>query len=213
MKDFFFAADLLTIFRQDNYFSTPKNLSIALHKLNLKTIEKNNAIEQMVHSLVIYIMDQCGKSEPFLTGVFVSPDAVASLLKEHDIPVPAALQQTRSTKNEKTKTLGHVQFEKYFDIFCRNCATITDPLAKSYRSPIGRLIFKTLMETRLALGINTTAKYVLEHLTDFDTDKIVTSITEDSVIWLNDDSKEKLTSINTIEKFVVHFNRELKTLL
>ena len=213
MKDFFFAADLLTVFRQDNYFSTPNNLSIALHNLNLKPVEKNYNIEQMIHSLVVHIMDQCGQSEPFLTGVFVSPDAVANLLKEHNLPVPAALQQTSLTISEKTKTLDHLQLEQYFDTFCRNCGTVTDPHAKSYRSPIGRLIFKTFMETRLALGINTTAKYVLEHLTDFDTDNIVTSITEDSVIWLSEDSKEKSTSIKTIEKFVVNFNRELKALL
>lgn len=213
MKDFYFASDLLTVFQQDNYFSTPENLSIALHKLNLKPTEKNIGIEPMFHSLVIHIMNQCGKSEPFLTGVFVSPDAVANLLREHKLPVPAALQQTSLTKNERTKTLDHDQLEQYFDIFCRNCGTVTDPMAKSYRSPIGRLIFKTLMETRLALGINTTAKYVLEHLTDFDTDKIVTSITEDSVTWLTDDSKEQSTSMKTIEKFVVNFNRELKNQL
>ena len=82
IKDFFFAADLLTVFRQDNYFSTPNNLSIALHNLNLKPVEKNYNIEQMFHSLVVHIMDQCGQSEPFLTGVFVSPDAVANLLKD-----------------------------------------------------------------------------------------------------------------------------------
>ena len=65
----------------------------------------------------------------------------------------------------------------------------------------------------LTQGINTTAKYVLEHLKDFDTDKIVTSINEDYVTWRTDDSKEKLTSLDTIAKFILNFNRELKTLL
>jgi hypothetical protein len=47
----------------------------------------------------------------------------------------------------------------------------------------------------------------------FDTDKIVTAVNEDSVTWLTDESKEKLTSVETIAKFVLNFNRELETLL
>ncbi len=53
----------------------------------------------------------------------------------------------------------------------------------------------------------------LEHLTDFDTEKIVTSFNEDSVTWLTDDKKEKSTSAQTIAKFILNFNREIETLL
>jgi hypothetical protein len=213
MKDLFFAADLLTVFRHDTYYGDYKNISVALRKVGLAAVEHTDSIEQMFHALVIHIMDQRGESEPFLAGTFIYPETVIQLLKEHGLPAPAALQPASTTKNNSKESIDHAQFEQYFDIVCRNCGTVTDPLATSYRTPIGRLIFRTFLETRLTLGINATGRYVLEHLTGFDTDKIITSVNEDSVTWLTDESKEKLTSVETIAKFVLNFNRELETLL
>ena len=213
MKDLFFAADLLTVFRHDNYYSDYKNISVALRKVGLASVERTDNIEQMFHALVVHIMDQRGESEPFLAGTFIYPEAVIQLLKEHGLPAPATLQPASATKNNCKESIDQAQFEQYFDIVCRNCGTVTDPLATSYRTPIGRLIFRTFLETRLTLGVNATGRYVLEHLTGFDTDKIVTSVNEDSVTWLTDESKEKLTSVETIAKFILNFNRELETLL
>jgi hypothetical protein len=213
MKDLFFAADLLTVFRHDTYYSDYKNISVALRKVGLAAVERTDSIEQMFHALVVHIMDQRGESEPFLAGTFIYPEAVIQLLKEHGLRAPATLQPASATKNNCKESIDQAQFEQYFDIVCRNCGTVTDPLATSYRTPIGRLIFRTFLETRLTLGVNATGRYVLEHLTGFDTDKIVTSVNEDSVTWLTDESKEKLTSVETIAKFILNFNRELETLL
>ena len=213
MKDLFFAADLLTVFRHDTYYGDYKNISVALRKVGLAAVKRTDSIEQMVHALVVHIMDQRGESEPFLAGTFIYPEAVVQLLKEHGLPVPAALQPASTGKSNSKESIDQAQLEQYFDIVCRNCGTVTDPLATSYRTPIGRLIFRTFLETRQNLGINATARYVLEHLTVFDTDKIVTAVNEDSVTWLTDESKEKLTSVETIAKFVLNFNRELETLL
>ena len=213
MKDLFFAADLLTVFRHDTYYSDYKNISVALRKVGLAAVERTDNIEQMFHALVVHIMDQRGESEPFLAGTFIYPEAVIQFLKEHGLPAPATLQPASATKNNCKESIDQAQFEQYFDIVCRNCGTVTDPLATSYRTPIGRLIFRTFLETRLTLGVNATGRYVLEHLTGFDTDKIVTSVNEDSVTWLTDESKEKLTSVETIAKFILSFNRELETLL
>ena len=213
MKDLFFATDLLTLFRYDEYYSVTKNISAALRKLGLQSVERTDNIEQMFHALVVHIMDQRGESEPFLAGTFIYPEVVIELLKEHGLPAPATLQPASTTKTNSKEALDHGQFELYFDIVCRNCGTVTDPLATSYRTPIGRLIFRAFLETRLKLGINTTAKYVLEHLADFDTEKIVTATNEDSVTWLTGEAKEKLTSVETIAKFILKFNSELETLL
>ncbi len=213
MKDIFFATDLLTAFRYDKYYGLPKNISVALRKFDLPPIERNDNVERMLHALVVHIMDRRGASEPFLTGTFIYPEAVVTLLKEHGLPVPGALQPASATEAGSKELINHAQLEQYFDIVCRNCGTVTDPLATSYRTPIGRLIFRTFLETRLALGINTTAKYVLEHLKDFDTERVVTAVHEDYVTWRSDESKEKLTSVETIAKFILVFNRELKTLL
>lgn len=213
MKDLFFATDLLTVFRHDKYYGVYKNLSAALRKVGLTSVERSDNIEKMFHALVVHIMDQRGESEPFLSGTFIYPEAIIKLLKEYGLPVPATLQPASTTRNDSKKSIDQAQFEQYFDIVCRNCGTVTDPLAASYRTPIGRLIFRTFLETRLTLGINTTAKYVLEHLRDYDTEKRVTSINEDFVTWLTDESKEKLTSVQTIATFVLNFNRELKALL
>jgi hypothetical protein len=213
MKDLFFATDLLTLFRHDNYYGVQKNISVALRKFGLPSVERTDNSEQMVHTLVVHIMDQRGETELFLAGTFIYPEAVIKLLKEHGLPVPAALLPASTTKNNNQESIDHARFEQYFDIVCRNCGTVTDPLATTYRTPLGRLIFRTFLETRQKLGINATGRYVLEHLKNFDTDKVVTSINEDSVTWLADESKEKLTSVQTITKFVLNFNRELETLL
>ena len=213
MKDLFFAADLLTVFRYDTYYGGYKNISVALRKVGLAAVKRTDSIEQMVHALVVHIMDQRGETEPFLAGTFIYPEAVVQLLKENGLPAPATLQPASTGKSNSKEPIDQAQLEQYFDIVCRNCGTVTDPLATSYRTPIGRLIFRTFLETRQNLGINATGRYVLEHLTLFDTDKIVTTVNEDSVTWLSDESKEKLTSVETIAKFVLNFNRELETLL
>ena len=213
MKDLFFAADLLTLFRNDTYYGDYKNISVALRKVGLAVVERTNSIEQMLHALVVQIMDQRGETEPFLAGLFIYPEAVVQLLKEYGLPAPATLQPASTGKSNGKEPIDQAQLEQYFDIVCRNCGTVTDPLATSYRTPIGRLIFRTFLETRQNLGINATGRYVLEHLTLFDTDKIVTAVNEDSVTWLSEESKEKLTSVETIAKFVLNFNRELETLL
>lgn len=213
MKDLFFTTDLLTVFRHDKYYGVQKNLSTALRKFNLAAVERTDNSDQMFHALVVHIMDQRGESEPFLAGTFIYPEAVIKLLKEHGLPTPAALLPASTTKSDSKGSIDLAQFEQYLDIVCRNCGTVTDPLGTSYRAPIGRLIFRTFLETRRNLGINTTAKYVLEHLADFDHEKIVTSISEDAVTWLADESKEKITSVQTIAKFLLNFNREIETLL
>lgn len=213
MKDLFFAADLLTLFRNDTYYGDYKNISVALRKVGLAAVERTDSIEQMLHALVVHIMDQRGETEPFLAGTFIYPEAVVQLLKEYGLPAPATLQPASTGKSNGKEPIDQAQLEQYFDIVCRNCGTVTDPLATSYRTPIGRLIFRTFLETRQNLGINATGRYVLEHLTLFDTDKIVTAVNEDSVTWLSEESKEKLTSVETIAKFVLNFNRELETLL
>jgi hypothetical protein len=213
MKDLFFAADLLTVFRHDTYYGDYKNISVALRKVGLAAVERTDSLEKMFHALVVHIMDQRGESEPFLEGTYIYPEDVIQLLKENRLPTPAALLPASATKGKSKGSIDHAQFEQYFDIVCRNCGTVTDPLATSYRTPIGRLIFRTFLETRLTLGINATGRYVLEHLTGFDTEKIITSVNEDSVTWLTSESKEKITSVQTISKFVLNFNRELESLL
>ncbi len=213
MKDLFFAADLLTMFRHDEYYGHYKNISAALRKVGLADVERSDNIEKMFHALVVHIMDQRGESEPFLAGTFIYPEAVIQLLKEQGLPAPATLKPASAGKTNSKDSIDQAQFEQYFDIVCRNCGTVTDPLAASYRTPLGRLIFRTFLETRQNLGINATGRYVLEHLKEFDTEKVITSIGEDSVTWLTDDSKEKLTSVQTIAKMVLNFNRELETLL
>lgn len=213
MKDLFFVADLLSVFRHDKYYSRHKNISTALRKVGVSSAELADNVEAMFRAMVVHIMDQRGESEPFLTGTFIYPEAVIQLLKEYDLPVPAAMQTENTTPGESKKSITHNKFEQYFDIVCRNCGTVTDPLAQSYRTPIGRLIFRTFLETRRNLGINATGRYILEHLKEFDTEKIVTSINEDSVTWKAEKSKEKLTSIETIAKFVLNINREVENLL
>jgi len=213
MKDLFFASDLLTLFRHDKHYSILKNISNALRKFGLAYDERSDNIEQMLHALVVHIMNQRGESEPFLAGTFIYPEAVIKLLKEYGLPTPAVLQPESTTKNTSAEPIDHAQFEQYFDIVCRNCGTVTDPLANSYRTPIGRLIFRTFLETRLTMGINATGRYVLEHLKNFDIDKIVTSLTEDSVTWRTEDSKEKMTSVQTIAKYVLNYNRKIESLL
>lgn len=210
MKDLLFAADLIAALRHDKHYSVPKNISAAMRKLGSPSVEQGDNIEQMLHVLVVHIMDRRGESEPFLAGTFITPEAVVGLMNEHGLRVPAALQPENTTN---TITFDGSRFEELFDIVCRNCGTVTDPLATAYRTPIGRLIFRIFLETRQTLGINTTAKYVLEHLKDFDTEKIVTSSKADYVTWKTEDAKEKLLSVDTIAKFVLNFNRELANLL
>ena len=213
MKDLFFTTDLVTLLRHDKFYGTPKNLSAALRKFGLEAVERSGDTDKMLYGLAVHIMDQEGETEPFLSETFIYPEAMIQLLKKHRLPIPAALQPASGSQTERRESSDDARFEEYFDIVCRNCGTVTDPLATSYRTPIGRLIFKTYLETRLALGINTTARYVLEHLKDYDTDKVVTAVKEDHVTWKTDDAKEKLTSVETIAKLVLNFNRELKNLL
>lgn len=212
MKDFFFATDLLTVLRHDKHYGVAKNISVALRKLGLQSLDSDN-MEQVLHALVVHIMDQCGESEPFLAGTFIYPEALIQLFKEHGLTIPAALLPANTMAVNSKASIDPAQFEQYLDIVCRNCGTVTDPLAAAYRTPIARLIFLTFLETRRTLGINSTARYVLEHLTNFDAGKIVISVNEDSVIWLTDASKEKITSVQTIAKFILVFNRELKSVL
>lgn len=213
MKDFYFAADLLALLRNDKYYGSQSNLAVALRKFGLADLGKTDNFEKMLHTLVVHMMDLRGESESFLEGTFIIPEKVVLLLKEQRLPAPSALLPAGATKRSGPEKLEAAQFEQLFDTVCRNCGTVTDPLANAYRTPIGRLIFRTFLETRLTLGINTTARYVLEHLTNFDTDQIIASVSEDAVFWKTADAKEKITSIQTIDKFVLNFNRELKTLL
>jgi len=213
MKDLIFTTDLVALFRHDKFYGMPKNLSVALRKFGLTSVERSDSIEKMFHALAVHVMDQEGETEPFLSETFIYPEAVIKLLKKHGLPIPAALQPASTSKTDNKTSIDQGQFEQYFDTVCRNCGTVTDPLAEAYRTPIGRLIFKTYLETKLTLGINTTARYVLEHLQDYDTEKVVTAVHEDHVTWKTDDAKEKMTSIDTIAKRILNFNRELKTLL
>lgn len=213
MKDIFFAADLLAAFRHDTYYGAYKGLTVVLRKFGLASVERSDNIEKMLHAVVVHIMDQRGETEPFMVGTFISPEAVVKFLKEQGLPAPGTLLPASETKSSSKESIDEAQFEQYFDVVCRNCGTVTDPLANAYRTPIGRLIFRTFLETRFTLGINATGRYVLEHLENFDADKVVTSVNEDSVTWLTEDKKEKMTSVQTIAKYVLNFNRELETLL
>ena len=66
MKDLFFATDLLTVLRNDKYYGVQKNISVALRKFGVPSVERTANIEQMLHALVVHIMEQRGESEPFL---------------------------------------------------------------------------------------------------------------------------------------------------
>lgn len=213
MKDLYFAADLLTLFRYDKHYGVQKNIAAALRKFGLSSMDRSDNSEQMLHALLVHIMDRFGDSEPFLSGTFMYPETLLKVLKDHGLPAPAALQPANTTKHNGQAAIDEARFEQYFDIVCRNCGTVTDPLANAYRTPIGRLIFRTFLETRLTLGINTTGKYVLEHLKDFDREGVVTAVEEDYVTWKTGDGKEKLTSVDTIAKFILKFNRELGNVL
>lgn len=213
MKDLYFAADLLTVFRHDKYYSVQKNMSVALRKFGLSSVERTDNSEQMLHALVVQIMDQRGETEAFLSGTFIYPESVVQLLKDNGLPAPSALLPAGTTKGHSKEPLDEARLEQHFNTVCSKFGTVTDPLATAYRTPIGRLIFRTFLETRREIGINATARYVLEHLENFDNNKIVVSVSEDSVIWRTDDSKEKLTSVQTIAKFVLCFNREIETVL
>ena len=210
MNDLLFTKDLLAILQKDDYYGNPKNILVALKKLNLTSIRPSNDIEQMLRGIVVHMIDQRGESEPFLTETFIYPEAVVKMLKEHGLPAPASLLPASGSNTGKD--FDPNQIEQYFDIVCRNCGTVNDPLGKTYQTPIGRLIFKAFLETRLTLGINTTGKYVLEHIKEFDTANIVTSVNEDSLIWRVDESKEKIMSVQTIEKYILKFNREVEAL-
>ena len=213
MKDLLFSKDLATLLQHDAYYGNPGNLLKVLRKLGVQSTDANDSVEKMMHALVVNIMDQGGESEPFLEGTFIYSESIIALLKGCGLPAPTALLPPSSTRKDKKEPLDDAQYEQLFDTVCRNCGTVTDPLALNYRTPIGRLIFKTFLTTRQTLGINSTGHYVLEHLKDFDTDKIIKTLNEDSVIWKTRDGKEKITSVQTISKFVLNFNRELENLL
>ncbi len=213
MKDLFFVSDLLSLFRQDKYYSVVKNVSNALRKFSLPYNEQTENIEQMIRKLAVHLIGQRGETEPFLTERFIDAKALIKLLKEHSLPVPTKLQPESTKQNLCADKIDQIQFEKYFDLVCRNCGTVTDPLGTSYRTPIGRLVFRTYLETLQKQGVKTTAWYILEHLKDFDTEKIVTSVKEDYVTWRTEDAKEKLTSLHTISKFVLRLDREIANIL
>ena len=213
MKDLFFTTDLVPLFRHDKFYGMPKNLPVALRKLGLTQVDRSDDTERLLHALAVQIMDRGGESEPFLSETFIYPEALIALLKQSGLPVPTALQPAKTSRKDGPAPLDEASFEQYLDSVCRNCGTVTDPLAASYRTPIARLVFRTYLETRLNLGIYTTAKYVLEHLSDFDSDGVVTALMDDGVTWRTDDGREKLTSVETIAKHILDFNRELKKLL
>jgi hypothetical protein len=210
MNDLLFTKDLLAILQKDNYYGNPKNILVALKKLKLTSIRPSNDIEQMLRGIVVHMIDQRGESEPFLTETFIYPEAVVKMLKEHGLPVPTTLQPAGTSVGDTS--LDQSQVEQYFDIVCRNCGTVNDPLGNKYKTPIGRLIFTTYLETRKSLGIKTTAKYVFEHLGEYDSDKVITSVLDDAVTWRTDDGNEKITSKDTIAKFIVKFEREINAL-
>ena len=213
MKDLFFASDLLTVFRQDKHYSEQKNLAKALRKFQLSYNERTDSFEQMVRKLALHILEQPGETEPFLTETFIYPEAWIQLLKEHKLPIPAVLRPEPATKNTGKGAIDSEQFEKYFDLVCRNCGTVTDPLGNTYRTPIGRLVFRTYLETLRTQGIKTTAWYIHEHLKDYDTDHVVTAVEEDYVTWKTEEGKEKLTSLHTIAKFVLKLDSEVENML
>jgi hypothetical protein len=212
MKDLLFLKDLLQVLHSDRHYGDGRNLSAAARKLGLSSAERGTDLEPLFHALAVHIMDQRGESEPFLAEPFIGPPAVVAFLKEKGLPAPAALQPDGATR-EGGKAIDPERFEQYFDTVCRNCGTVTDPLGTSYRTPIGRLVFLTFLETRRTLGINATARYVLEHLKNFDSENIVTSVSEDAVTWRADASKEKLTSIQTISRLILAFYREIESIL
>ncbi|MBW2519448.1 MAG: hypothetical protein JRD88_03745 [Deltaproteobacteria bacterium] len=213
MKNLLFATDLLSAFRHDKHYCDQKNASTTLRKLNIPYDERAESLEQKFKRLVLYIMDHRGETEAFLTGTFIYPDAAVAFFKEHKLPVPAALQPVSKVIKKSNESIDDAQFDEYFDIICRNLGTVTDPLGTSYHTPIGRLIFRVYLETKRTQGIKTTAFYVLDHLKDFDEEKIVTSVKEDYVIWKTESSKEKLTSLHTIAKFILKLDREIDNIL
>lgn len=209
----FFTKDLLVIFQHDKFYGVPKNLSVALRKFGLESVDRTNDIEKMRHGLVVHIMDQRGETEAFLEEVFIYPEMVIKFLKEHGLPAPAALRPHDAAKDKGIDFTDPAQYEQLFDKICRNCGTVTDPLGNAYRTPMGRLIFKTYLRARQELGLRTTGKYVFEHIQDLDKDKIIHAIEEDAVLWKLDEERKKIISVDTIGKYVMKFERELENLL
>ena len=183
-----------------------------MRKFGTHINERADSIEQMRRSLVVHIIDNAGESEPFLEETFIEPEAVIAYLKKHGLPAPAALQQQGASPENKDLT-DPAEFEQLLDTICRNCGTVTDPLGDAYKTPIGRLIFKTFLTTRQEIGIRTTGKFVFEHISEYDTEKIIDSIEEDYLVWIVDSEHKKMISKDTIGKYVMKFDRELENIL
>lgn len=212
MKEILFPADLCKLFRHDAYYTVPGNLLNAMERLGGKFANTADNDESRLRALAIHILELGGESEPFLAEKFIHPDDLAQLLDKNKLPRPASLQQAASVRADSNESIDPARFEQLFDIVCRNCGTVSDPLASSYRTPIGRLVFRTFLGIRQTLGITTTAQYVLGHLKDFDTEQIVISIDQDAVTWGTGDTTHR-TTLDKIAGFIVCFNRELDSLL
>lgn len=211
MKDLYLLKDLINLFQQDKHFGVHKNLVTALKKFGVSGYERSNEIDQMYNALAVQVISQYGESEPFLAEAFIYPEGIVQALKQQRLPTPLALQAV-TTENKEALLSDPEQVEHFFEIICRNCGTVNDPLGKNFQTPIGRLIFKTYIETRKALGISTTAKYVFEHLGEYDREKVITSVLDDAVTWRTEDGKEKITSVDTIGRYIIKFEREVKAL-
>ena len=85
MKDLYFTTDLVTLLRQDRFYGTSKNLAAALRKFGLTSVERSDNVEQMYRSLAVYIMDQGGETEPFLSETFIYPEGLIKLFKEQGL--------------------------------------------------------------------------------------------------------------------------------
>ncbi len=212
MKDLLFFKDLMTLLQQDSYYGNFDNLPGVLRKLGGQSVSLSDSGESMLHALAVHIMDLRGESEAFLDGTFIYAENVIALLKDKGLPAPAALCPAGSTTDNKG-VIDETQYDQLFDTVCRNCGTVSDPLGLHYKTPIGRLIFRTFLATRQNLGIRTTAKYVFEHLPEYDTEKIVATVEEDYVVWNVDEENQKMISKHTIGKYIMKFDHELEILL
>ena len=59
MKDLFFAADLLTVFRHDTYYGDYKNISVALRKVGLAAVKRTDSIDNSVGRRYLGHQDGC----------------------------------------------------------------------------------------------------------------------------------------------------------
>ena len=205
-----FKTDLITLLRQDLHYGVPENLLPAMRAFGLPTGEPPHDYQRLLHELVDRILDLKGETEAFLSEGFIEPEALVALLADHELPVPAVLMPALPSGAADKSAIDQTVFDYYFDIACRNSATVTDPTASAYRNPLGRLLFRAMLSVKQQLGINPTARYILDHLREFDTEGIVETVETEAVVWKEGNVKRRM-SLEAMARIMVNF--KLPTLI